>query len=231
MSEMSDIDVFPRSSLLHRIIQIITDLIVIIIILVILALVYFLVDPTIGFFTCNDTDIFFPYKPSTIPFWIVGVYGIVGPLLFILFIELLNSRVLPFQSKERTVKQCCKTFFVCFFHGTSLFFLGLSLTVCLTELGKRWVKYHLKFFIFKFLEIHMKKVMIESRNFFSIINKLIVIFLINKKFGRLRPYFIEICNPDWNLVRCTNMSLGGSYFNYIYTGGNFCRGNKIKLLR
>ena len=44
--------------------------------------------------------------------------------------------------------------------------------------------------------------------------------------GRLRPHFIAICDPDWNLVRCTNASLSGSYFNHIYTGDNFCRGNK-----
>jgi hypothetical protein len=69
---MEDSIPFPRqgSSLKHRIVQTITDLVVIIIIFVIFAIVYFVVDPKIRFFTCNDTDIFFPYMPDTIPFWV-----------------------------------------------------------------------------------------------------------------------------------------------------------------
>ena len=130
---------FPRSSLKHRIIQTITDSIVIATVLVVFSLVYILVDPKIRFFTCNDTDIFFPYKPDTVPFWAVGIFGATGPLLSILFIELLNARVLTLQSSGNGVKPRWRKFFVCFFHGTSLFFLGLSLTLCLTEIGKRWV--------------------------------------------------------------------------------------------
>ena len=140
---MDDAIAYPRngSSLKHRIIQTITDLIVIIIIFVIFAIVYFTVDPKIRYFTCNDSDIFFPYKPDTIPFWAVGIYGAIGPLIFIIIVELLNARVLPLQHTEgNTAKQRWRKFLVCFFHGVSLFALGISLTLCLTEIGKRWVR-------------------------------------------------------------------------------------------
>jgi hypothetical protein len=129
-----------NSSLKNRIIQMVTDLVVITLILVIFAVVYLSVDPKIRFFTCNDTDIFFPYRPDTVPFWAVGIFGALGPLVSILLIELLNARILPFQqSKGRSVKQRKRKFFVCFFHGLSLFVLGISLTLCLTDIGKRWV--------------------------------------------------------------------------------------------
>ena len=140
---MDDAIPYPRngSSLKHRIIQTITDLVVIIIIFIIFGIVYFVVDPKIRFFTCNDTDIFFPYRSDTVPFWAVGIYGAIGPILFIILIELLNARVLPLQHTEGIVaKQRWRKFFVCFFHGISLFALGISLTLCLTEIGKRWVR-------------------------------------------------------------------------------------------
>ena len=42
--------------------------------------------------------------------------------------------------------------------------------------------------------------------------------------GRLRPHFIAVCKPDWSKQNCTSMSQTGPYFNYIYTGDDFCKG-------
>lgn len=129
-----------NSSLKHRIIQMVTDLVVIILILIVFAIVYLSVEPRVRFFTCNDSDIFFPYRPDTVPFWAVGIFGALGPLVSILLIELLNARILPFQQhKGRSIKERKRKFFVCFLHGLSLFVLGISLTLCLTDIGKRWV--------------------------------------------------------------------------------------------
>ena len=124
-----------------RIIQTIVDIVVIIVIFLIFGLVYLLFDPRIRFLTCDQSDIFFPYKEDTIPFWAVGIYGTVAPILFIVGIELLNARLLPLQvNKQRlTRSERCRKYFICTFHALSLFGLGIALTLCLTEIGKRWV--------------------------------------------------------------------------------------------
>ena len=65
----------------------------------------------------------------------MGIFGTAGPIVFIILVEFLNASILPCQSR----KSSCRKFAVCLFHGISLFALGISLTLCLTEIGKRWV--------------------------------------------------------------------------------------------
>lgn len=84
-----DVAVKTVSTRNHRIVQTIADLVIIVIVLVIFAFVYFLVDPKIRHFYCNDTDIFFPYVPDTIPFWAIGIAGFLGPFVIILGTELV----------------------------------------------------------------------------------------------------------------------------------------------
>ncbi len=55
-----------KENLGNRIIQTVVDLIVIICIFIVFGLVYILQSPKIQYFTCDDTDIFFPYKPDTV---------------------------------------------------------------------------------------------------------------------------------------------------------------------
>ena len=64
------------------------------------------------------------------------MYGTIGPVLFIIIIELLNAHLLPFQKRKQNG---FRSFGICLFHALSLFILGISLTLCLTEIGKRWV--------------------------------------------------------------------------------------------
>lgn len=124
-----------------RVAQTLVDLIVIIIIFAIFILIYIFFDPKVRYMTCDQSDIFFPYAKDTVPFWAVGIYGTLGPIVFILLIELINARVLPFQKNkfDQTPKERLRKFFVCTFHALSLFILGIALTLCLTEIGKRWV--------------------------------------------------------------------------------------------
>jgi hypothetical protein len=84
----------PESTNKKRIVQTIVDLVVIVIVLVAFGLVYVFFNPTISYFTCNDTDIFYPYKSDTIKFWVAGLYGALGPLFFIIFVELLNAKLI-----------------------------------------------------------------------------------------------------------------------------------------
>lgn len=81
-----DVDEYQsgESTKARRIIQTVMDFVVIILIFIVFILVYFLVDPKIRYFTCADADIWFPYIDDTIAFWVVGIYGILGPLLIIL---------------------------------------------------------------------------------------------------------------------------------------------------
>ena len=54
----------PKSTNKHRIIQTIVDFIVIIIIFIVFGLVYVFQDPKINYFTCDQSDIFFPNIPG-----------------------------------------------------------------------------------------------------------------------------------------------------------------------
>lgn len=135
MSDTQENGVSSKTILRHRILQTIVDLIVIIIIFVIFGLVYLFQDPKIRYFTCLDTDIFYPYKEDTIPFWAVGIFGTIGPVVFIVLIELINFCEGKMMKKPKRLR----AFVICMFHGLSLFILGISLTLCLTEIGKRWI--------------------------------------------------------------------------------------------
>ena len=88
-----------------RIHQIIFDLLAIAIIGVTFALVYYLLDPKISHFYCNDTDIFFPYIKDTIPFWALGIYGFLIPVFIILGVEIVSfifiNLICYFQLKIR----------------------------------------------------------------------------------------------------------------------------------
>jgi hypothetical protein len=128
-----------RTWIRERITQIITDLIVIGIVFAIYACVYTLVDPKIAYFSCHESgEINFPFKSNTIEFWVVCVYGIVGPFLFILLVEFKNAKFL-FSRVEKKFVAKLKYFLVNAFHAISLFALGLAVTFLLTEIGKKWV--------------------------------------------------------------------------------------------
>ncbi len=122
-----------KSTKNKRIIQIIVDLILIIIILVIFGCVYLLVPPKIRYFSCDESDIFYPYIADTIPFWAVGVFGAAGPVLFIILVELFNTL------KDKNNEKKTRKYFICLFHALSLFILGIAITLLLTEIGKRWI--------------------------------------------------------------------------------------------
>ena len=86
------------------------------------------------------SDISFPIITDTIPFWAVGLFGTVGPILLIILIELGNARLLPFQNRnELSYGLLFRKFGIFLFHGLSLFILGISIVLLLTEIGKRWI--------------------------------------------------------------------------------------------
>ena len=49
----------------------------------IFGLIYLLVKPTQRGFFCDDTSIQYPYKPDTIPMWMLALYGGLGPVLIV----------------------------------------------------------------------------------------------------------------------------------------------------
>lgn len=140
-----------KSQLSKRLIQAIVDSVVIVIIFMIYAFVYFLVEPKIRFFTCDQSEFFFPYKQDTIPYWSVVLFGTFGPISFFILIELSNAKLLPFQiGSNQSLSEKRRKFIICVFHGISLFILGISINVLLTDIGKKWV--HLKIPIIFFLK-------------------------------------------------------------------------------
>ena len=128
-----------KSNLRKRIVQTIIDLICIVITFGIFILVYFLVTPKNSVLFCNDTDIFNPYKDDTIAFWVVGIYATLGPILFIIFVELRNSKFFCNHGNSPTPVSRKKLFVVSTLHMLMLFILGIAITLLITEIGKRWV--------------------------------------------------------------------------------------------
>lgn len=125
-----------------RVAQTCVDLVVIVILFIIFGCVWAFVQPKTRYLTCDQSDLFYPFIPDTVPFWSVGLYATVGPMLVILFVELLNSRLLPFQKNknvELNRKRRRRKFLICLFHGLSLFILGIAITLLTTEIGKKWV--------------------------------------------------------------------------------------------
>ena len=122
-----------------RIAQIVIDIVCIIITFVVFILVYLYVDPKIVTLFCNDTDIFQPYKEDTIVFWVVGLYATLGPIIFIIFIELINSKIVFCKKSSSVGIKKRKLFGIAFLHALTLFILGIAITLLITEVGKRWV--------------------------------------------------------------------------------------------
>lgn len=138
--KMDNQEIVTNSSHKNRIIQTIIDFIVIIVVFVIFGIVYLTVDPKIRYMTCDESDIFYPFKEDTVPFWAVGVYATIGPIVFIIIIELYNAKLFPFQKTKNIAGRIRRRkFFICLFHSLSLFILGIAITLLLTEIGKRWV--------------------------------------------------------------------------------------------
>lgn len=84
------------------------------------------------------SDITFPYLPDTVPIYAVGLYGVIGPILIIILVEIYNSKLLTCQFEERSKRQRTRTFLICIFHSLSLFIFGIGMQLLLTEIGKRW---------------------------------------------------------------------------------------------
>lgn len=83
-----------------RICQTVLDLAIILSTAAIFGVVYKLVDPKIRYFYCNESDIFHPYIKDTVPFWAVGIFGICGPVLIILLVELVISLQIVYVDLE-----------------------------------------------------------------------------------------------------------------------------------
>lgn len=115
-----------------RIFQVFNDIIVIIVIGIAFFLVNFYVKPSERGFYCNDNDILYPLLPDIVPAYAVGLFAILGTIVFIVLVEFLNVERFG-DDKNR------KHFITSVYHGISLFALGLSITMLLTEIGKRWI--------------------------------------------------------------------------------------------
>lgn len=124
----------------RKIAQIIFDIIGIFITFLLFGLIYRYVPPRIQFATCDMSDIVFPNLLDTIPFWAVGIYCSIFPVVVFIFVELYNSRLFWFQSKEcLSLRERIQKFLVLFNHAFTLFAFGAGITLLLTEIGKRAV--------------------------------------------------------------------------------------------
>ena len=86
------------------------------------------------------SDISFPVLSETIPFWAVGIYCTIPPIILIILVELGNAKLYPFQSRDdEPIGVFIRKFAILAFHAISLFVFGIGIVLLLTELGKRWI--------------------------------------------------------------------------------------------
>ena len=146
-----------ESTLQSRIIQGIVDVIGIVITFIAFGLVYGLMvilfffilkflntiiaiekDPKIRYYTCDQSDVSYPYIADTVPFYAVGLFGVIGPIVVIILVEVYNAKLFPFQYSDKELSTRLRIFYIVIFHSLSLFIFGIAVTLLLTEIGKRW---------------------------------------------------------------------------------------------
>ena len=125
-------------TLKRYIIQTSVDVIVILIVYATSTLAYLKSDTKIQYFTCDRSDVSYPYLSSTIKSSPMMFYATLIPILLIIAIELCNAKLLPFEKSIQWVhrRNSC---FKYIFHTLSLFTLGIGVMLLLTEIAKRWV--------------------------------------------------------------------------------------------
>ena len=79
----------------------------------------------------------YPYIDDTIPFYIVSLYGILGPLVIFILVEMFNAKLFPYQKKQQRLKFYIKSFSSFTFHALDSFLFGVAFTLLLTSIGKR----------------------------------------------------------------------------------------------
>ncbi len=64
--DIEDDSSYFKSYRTSRLVQAVIDLVICIVILIVFACVFFLIEPKILHFTCDQSDIFYPYKNDTV---------------------------------------------------------------------------------------------------------------------------------------------------------------------
>jgi hypothetical protein len=49
----------------------------------IFGLIYLFIKPVQRGFFCDDTSVQYPFRPDTIPMWLLAIYGGVGPIIIV----------------------------------------------------------------------------------------------------------------------------------------------------
>ncbi|CAF1425527.1 unnamed protein product [Adineta steineri] len=152
----------PKKSKRRHLLNHVFDILAIAATCLVFALIYLLIKPVQKGFFCDDTSIRYPNKPDTIPMWLLGVYGGVGPVIIFCIVEIWVVR--PFHCgrgpSKNSLKQRQVDYLKTIFQSIFLFILGIAICFLITEVGKRTI-------------------------------------------GRLRPYYLSICNPVWSNIQCT----------------------------
>ncbi|CAF0767411.1 unnamed protein product [Adineta steineri] len=125
----------------RRILYNFMDFLAIIATCAVFGLIYLLVPPVQRGFFCDDTTIQYPFRPDTIPMWVLAIYGGVGPIIIFCIVELWVVR--PFNCRGKSDKQSAGQrridYFKSVLHTISLFVLGIAVCFLITEVGKRTI--------------------------------------------------------------------------------------------
>ncbi|CAF1052227.1 unnamed protein product [Rotaria sordida] len=152
----------PKKRRRRRILYNLCDFFAILTTCLIFGIIYIFIKPVRRGFFCDDTSIQYPFRPDTIPMWILAIYGGLGPIIIFCCVEIWVIR--PFHCGRgrggHNLKQRQIDYVKTIFHTVFLFILGIAVCFLITEVGKRTI-------------------------------------------GRLRPYYLTVCNPVWKNLTCT----------------------------
>ncbi|CAF3290214.1 unnamed protein product [Rotaria socialis] len=164
-----EVEIRPKRSRRRQLLNNLFDVLAIAATAIIFGLIYSLAKPSSRGFFCDDTSIRYPIKPDTIPMWLLGVYGGLGPVIIFCIVEIWVVR--PFEcgsrSSSNNIKRRRIDYLKTILQTIFLFGLGIAICFLITEVGKRTI-------------------------------------------GRLRPYYLTLCDPNWANIECTKIILSFS---------------------
>ena len=136
-----------KSNLKFRLIQFIFEFVLICVLMGAFGAMGLFYTPRNAYIACTDNEIMYPLLSEKITLWMAALYCIIPMLVAIFVLELVNSGLVCGEEQdedEARIKKITKgmkfkTFLICVFHAISLFGLGLSATLFISELCKRFV--------------------------------------------------------------------------------------------
>lgn len=114
----------------QRMYQALADFSAVVLIATVFLILFLNVNPFARGFYCTDESIRFPLKADTVKLWVAGLYGSLGGVCIVIFVEV--TLILTCETTQNRIKSCLLN---CLY-GVLFYALGAISTLLITEVGK-----------------------------------------------------------------------------------------------